>query len=831
LHVVKILDKKNTLMNAIKYLFITILVIASSPRMSAQSYPVDVHLTLIQGQVFIDTIEGVESAVFLNQHPNISGTTVNLGSKKWRITITPQNNFLGNGSLDLQYVKGPAPFFKPYWSRFHVNVVSSIVNANDDYVIIDGENPVVIHPLQNDVTTANNISLSGIGQVSYGEAIIEGDSIIYTPNENGINDHIIYSVTDDYGSKAQGKIHILYANEHQNIVHDSLYFTLLNSSTQTIVFPNAGYNPQTNPLKGILTQPNELVYNYKPNEGAVGNEILIFEKDGGSTKSVFIKILSSPVLGSSVKDDQVYTPKNTAVSFDVLANDLSRNFPIVWFSNGLVYEGNGVFSYTPPTGFVGVKNFSYRVNYGNLQATGKIAIHVGNFEPQTNLTYHFNTDKNTPIVLNYDVPIEGYSFENLIAPQFGTIQSFTEGDTLNIDCNSVTGKYFTVYTPDNNYYGEDEFQVNYCIDGAQCIVYKVNITIHNSSQDSLCNCIGKDCVWAGDMNGDGRVSVADLLPLGRFIGLTGDSREDIVYNYWAGQSSVDWGTRQNNGTDIKHIDANGDGILNEEDALSIDEYYEDVHNFVPKEILSIKEFPFQLIPNTTNLDSGDLLVLQISIGNTQFPVVDLHGLAFGLNINSNIIDSSSFAGEFYHNSWFNYANPSLQMLKQPFAGAVHAALTRTGGKGVSGNGIIGQVSYIVVDEIDGWKDSGYAPFFKSRISTENILIENEFGEHFALEDTYIDIQINKNIEAPIPTEEKLIVYPNPASDVVQLHFNGRNTIYGYTILDIFGNVVVSNNNYHEQHVKIDTQQLPSGMYIVKVTSALGVITKKVEVLK
>jgi hypothetical protein len=88
-------------------------------------------------------------------------------------------------------------------------------------------------------------------------------------------------------------------------------------------------------------------------------------------------------------------------------------------------------------------------------------------------------------------------------------------------------------------------------------------------------------------------------------------------------------------------------------------------------------------------------------------------LAFGLNFSPSLIDSASLTGYFYKDGWFATASPTLQMVKQPTAGTLHAAFTRLGSivvdeaegikpTGTSGNGIIGQILSIVVDEARGY---------------------------------------------------------------------------------------------------------------------------------
>ena len=541
-----------------------------------------------------------------------------------------------------------------------------------------------------------------------------------------------------------------------------------------------------------------------------------------------------------MRDDKFYTAKNTPITFDVFANDLNSKFPISAFSPALVHDTLGVFTYTPPTNFSGEKNFTYTVNYGgNNKYTGKIKIVIGNFQPQSDIVYTFNTDKNTSLALEYDVPVSGFAFNLVDAPSFGTVEIFNDPTTtIDESCNQLNAKAIILYTPDQNYYGADEISVDYCVDNNPCMLYKISINVIDNNQDTLCKCVGSDCVWPGDLNGDGRVSVTDLLSLGRFMGLTGTSREDLNYSYRAGQHSQSWGLSQPSGIDTKHIDSNGDGILTAADTMAISQYYAAIHNLVPTQVLGIKDYPFSLIPNSTTLDSGDLLILDIVIGTETKPVVDIFGLAFGLNFSPSLIDSASLTAHFYKDGWFAYASPTLQMFKQPSAGNVHAAFTKVGSvvvdelegikpPGTSGNGIIGQVLSVVVDELEGIRsEDGYVT---RRISTNNIEMEDAAGEKFLLPDTYVDIRINKKKTSPIPTEDKLLAFPNPAKEYINLHFNGRNTIKGYKVVDMFGNIVGQNSSVDQQSISINTKSYASGIYLLQVVTTQGVITKKINI--
>jgi hypothetical protein len=820
-------------MNKVIFILLIMFVGASTPRLHGQINPPEVDIRLTSGQMFYDTISSTYppniSQIEPQQILQVLHTPIGSQNKHAiKISLLPGVDYKGKATVTFQYTTGTFPP-QPRWSVYNIDIQSSVIQAKTDFHRHNGESEIVIIPLQNDETTADSLWISGIAQVQNGTVILAGDSIRFTPASEE-DAYIIYSVRDDENTSAQGKIVIAYERENET-GQDTLRFTLLNTRTQTIILPALGFNISSTPVKGNIIQLGEYAFEYIPSKNALGGDAAVFEHDNGSVIRVEFTLRASTQNTSSVRDDVVYTPRNQNVTFNVFDNDLSRNFPINQFSAGLTYLGNGNFSYTPPAGFIGIKNFTYRVNYGTYTSAGKIAVHVDNYYPKQDIEYRFTTPKNVPVAVQYDMPINGYSFESVVNPLFGTVTVHDQGEEVEAGCNTLLSKSMFIYTPDANYYGTDEFQIRYCIANDQCVIYKIYITVADETRDTLCHCVGKNCVWAGDFDNDGFVTVKDLLSLGRFLGLTGTTREEIAYNYWYGQNASDWGISQPNGQDIKYIDANGDGLLNETDQAAIENHYLQVHNVIPEPVLSIKDYPFQLIPNQTELDSGDLLVLTISIGNAAFPVLDLHGLAFGLQINPEIMDSSSFAGTFFKNSWFTYANPSLQMIQHPQTGNIQAAFTRSGGSGVSGRGPIGQISFIVIDEHDGFKGNGFSKNISSRIWAEGIIFEDENGERVQVPDTYTDITIKKDNGPAQPTEDKLIVFPNPTSDWVYIHFNGRNTIYGYTLIDALGRVVVNNPSYKEQSLTLQTSDLVEGTYVLKVTSSAGVITKKFQVVR
>jgi PKD repeat protein len=88
------------------------------------------------------------------------------------------------------------------------------------------------------------------------------------------------------------------------------------------------------------------------------------------------------------------------------------------------------------------------------------------------------------------------------------------------------------------------------------------------------------CVWPGDANNDLEANHYDIMTIGLNFGETGPMR-DSVSNFWIGHFGQDWSTFQANGTNNKHGDANGDGVINMDDTLAIDQNFAYSHYYTP----------------------------------------------------------------------------------------------------------------------------------------------------------------------------------------------------------------------------------------------------------
>jgi len=80
--------------------------------------------------------------------------------------------------------------------------------------------------------------------------------------------------------------------------------------------------------------------------------------------------------------------------------------------------------------------------------------------------------------------------------------------------------------------------------------------------------------------------------------------------------------------------------------------------------------------------------------------------------------------------------------------------------------------------------------------------------------------------------EKLLVYPNPASDLLTIHLNGLgNEVEQIIVYSVTGQEVYNSGTVQTKRLQLDVADYTDGIYIVKAFTNGGVITKKFKKVK
>lgn len=764
------------------------------------------------------------------------GNTVEIvsnGNDVYTLVYTPDPEFLGYDNFKFEVVT----FFDPInpWNiqkktlTVLIEVVASMITTNDDFIHLTSLDEIIIDPLSNDESTSEDLTVD-LAHVLRGSAIVNEDQTIsYTPIDDQ-QDFIIYTVKDDLNTISSSTIYISQedTSPEELTVKD---YVIASGNSQYIILPNEDFMlNEEEYANGSVEQVNSFVYKYISDTNLEGSDIVQFTDSNGNEYHASITILEKYTDEGNVKDDLFYCASNTNRVFDVTLNDVNDNYVISDYSEELYHLGSGLFSYTPEPSFVGIKTFFYTVDDGFSEESGTIELVISNFKPINYFEYNLSTPQNQPRIIEYDVPLTTEYYEVASLPQHGTVEIYTEEESIDLGCDQGIQKVFAVYTPDVDYVGSDNMTIKYCAsDNNLCTEVDLSFEVVANELDD-CICVD-DCVWPGDANGDGKVSVVDALTIGRFIGNGGTPRDDSPFGTaYEGIGSDNWTENQVNGKNLKHADADGDGLITEQDLDVVIANYGSINSIISNDVLGVKNVPFFLTTENTDVEAGDLLILNVHMGLEAFPAIDIHGVSFAINLLPTFVDSSTVEVEYLESGYLVKDAPYIDLMHQPVDGTIHSAGTKTNALGSTGSGIIATVSFIVEETAEGIKTTkrSVSQTIEDIVTTINltdIIIEDSRGFKYALPNSSLDITL-KNEEEALSASQKLNVFPNPSSDFVNISSDDGSTLESLNIYSIDGRLMKSVSQINSNEAIIQIDDMKDGLYIIKASSENQVYSSK-----
>lgn len=798
--------------------------LASITRVSGQTnyQAEDIFLNLIQGDVYVDTIYSSQNIFQLNQLTDPFGeveiSVNNYAKDYYEVTFSFENSgFIGMKDFEINTISYTPTIVKKY--RYHFTIQAALVVAIDDIVKMEpGQNSISINPLANDKFNDVQNKILHLTDVKSGMATVDGNYVNYTLPEGKYFDVVLYSVENYLGLSDQAAI---FVYKDRPISSNEIKYEVIATGESRLIFlPSGNSLVSLSPKYGILEKINNQVYKYTATSRTTSFDKFVFLT--GSYSLVYNMEIKNPVVdGGQVKDDVVFTPMNTRVEFNVFENDETQYNNIIRYSEELEYLGNGKFAFTPVSGFEGVKKMFYETGNKLSRELGEIEMNVGNIDPSDAYTYIFTVKEGLAHHFTYELPFDAYQILIRTHPLHGSASAYRQNEGIGLECGMIKGKAVVSYYPMPGYQGTDEFTISYCAGNNDCRIYKLKYQVVSAEADD-CDC-GTDCIWPGDANEDGVVSPSDLLSIGRSYGVTGGSRDEVS-QAWSPQVKTDW---INGGNAAE--DANGDGIIDRKDIGAIVSNLGKLSKLVPSAFGSGKSFPFYLVPQTSEVDSGDVVVFDIMVGDDNNPVLNGYGLSFNVRFNPGFLDDNSIQASFNPDSWFGSQSPLLDFATLRSDGLLTLAVSRTLNRGISGKGILGQVTGIVKDELEGFKEDD-APFIMQNVLATSIVLEDYNGNKYNADAVQIPIKLNRKKRDQITTDDQLMVYPNPTPGDFNLSVNGQDEIREVSIFDIRGNLVRKFANIQSKQFAVVQDGLPDGMYVVKIQTKSAVLSRKLQVV-
>ncbi len=756
----------------------------------------------------------------------------------------PDPGFYGIDHYVYDYKVWNGSNMEDYSVYVEVKVLPSWLVVEDDFATTNAGQSVTIDVLANDLSNAPIIFVEVLPVSNFGTVVLNADSTVtFTPDAGfSGNANFNYTACDDLGSCEVGTVNV-YVEPATTPAHETLHIFTKKNASQVVLLPLDGFTLMTPPSNGDLDSLD--IMEYIPDSNYVGTDSFIFEDVNQNKKEITVEVLDAAAPNVFVFDDFAFMPIDGGeVTTNVLANDKGGDALVGPYKhqdpqNGSWwYMGNGNYRYEPDPGFAGIDYAIYKAKNGAGDwEYGILNFVVFDHEPELPV-YQLITPKNTPLVLNYNIPIEDFDFVNFSAdPPNGDLEYYPGHQTVNHSYGQeVSGYNMVVYTPDTNTVNvTDEFEFEYCVTGNNnCQVVKVIVDVIDlvspPPTDTLC--AGNDCVWTGDTNHDGVVDIRDLLPIGLCMGEVGLARPNPAME-WYGQYGDDWyNPFAPLPMNVKHIDTDGDGKVQAIDTTAIGDFYNKRHTLTPEPFLGatdtllfIEDIEFD--PDTVEI--GDVFLADISLGFPTNPAIDAYGVAFTLNYDPGIFEANI---TFDNDEWLDYNSPVIGMTKEPFAGKLDAGYTRTSGVSTSGHGIIGKVEFIVVDDLIGVRPSDN----KTTITLTPLGMMNSAGEMSYIGGNtitlYLEDGAEKEEEERKVTDEDLLAYPNPASDYMTVHLNGYgNEIEQIVVYTLAGQQVFDSGPTQTKRYNMETGHITPGIYVMKVLTNGGMVNKKIEIIR
>jgi hypothetical protein len=762
-----------------------------------------------------------------------SGVITVLGTGNiYKFTYTPNLDFLGQDTFSVNSISGKISTT----TRFNVTVRQARVIATPDLYAYDfvkeGEQLMAVTENDIDEETGLKPTISLITSKNNGVFKISADrkDILFTPVKgfSGVANitYLVCNVTNEVCSQTTASI--IVPNPKDTFEVYTPKFSPIN-----LPIPK-DFTLQGAVSNGTLKTDGHFQV-FTPSASFEGKESLLF-KNALTNQQIFVNVnvLSKRKNIYAFDDYTALTPGSSIANWNLLINDTIKGIPsfkIITqpkFGKITSVEGSGV-TYEAPNGsnFSGVDQFTYELSQDGLdKEMATVYIKVSKFEPVSSV-FNFYTPKG--VILKV-----GNTFPSLVNNNIKLeIKKSGNGSLVVNPDNTLTYDPLAIISgPDN------KWEIDYLV--SDKVVSTVNLIFNILDESSVTTpCFGADCVWSGDTNNDGIVSLGDLLPIGRYLGNVQPSDGPLTTESWYGKKASEW----DNVSALKYVNTNGDKFISDADTLAVKNHLGKTHGIISKDI-PIQTFAVKLKGNAT-VKPGEALNLEVFIGDKSKPAIDLYGFTLSLPFNKQLFDLSKSSLNFDTRSWMAYNSPVFSMTNSNNdRGVMEAAYTRTSGKSADGFGKVGTARIIVID-IAGIKPPSGSNELQVTLggqatgSDANGNAYSLYVEPFTLTIDFSDVK--EKVTPTLPVEPVLSprfneggeidVFPNPATDFVNIKSYKNNLIRTVQLVNMSGQILFESNNIHNTEIEISIANRVTGVYYLRVLTENAIFTRKLQILQ
>jgi len=313
-------------------------------------------------------------------------------------------------------------------------------------------------------------------------------------------------------------------------------------------------------------------------------------------------------------------------------------------------------------------------------------------------------------------------------------------------------------------------------------------------------CTDDDCVWPGDFDKNGIADHRDYLAWGAMNGQSGAERNGLVS--WRSQYAPDWSVNIG-GINTKHGDGDGNGVvdindikINTENFLLTNEDFENEALYPQGNEVIISADPIDV--------NGRISNLRVAAGQD---LQNLLGIAFELEFDTSLFKLGNLIL-----TWAE--NPTRLIYRSPFAPEefLKIAYVQTDNTGID----VDSNSWFLRFGGTGLSiKSGLPVPSCTAIKLRNLIGIDADGNNLHLGSHTLVVCKEGVTATQDPEEEKINIYPNPATDQFWIDITGA---YSIEIINSLGRIVKTTEVTGTSAV--DVSELPGGMYFIRIP-ALG----------
>jgi hypothetical protein len=348
-----------------------------------------------------------------------------------------------------------------------------------------------------------------------------------------------------------------------------------------------------------------------------------------------------------------------------------------------------------------------------------------------------------------------------------------------------------------------------------------SLTVTNNTDG--CTVVGSTtlttCVWAGDTDTSGVVNAADLLNIGLAFSEIGAARpycsQDTANRRctaWGPNDFSFWSKQTATGVNFKHIDADGNGIINHKDTLAITANWQKTRNVRGNgNPLEVRGAAPPIFVQTGRVVEGQWASFPIMLGDVANAANGIYGLAFSINYDASVIDASTVYLT-YNQNWLGSGDNVVRISKN-FNGSIEAAVSRINQQNASGNGQIATLNFKMKAGTMGRNLA---------FSIDNQQVINKDAQVIPVVPTPTSTTVLTGTAEP-DWARQIEVFPNPTTGNVNIE--GQNLdIKSVEVFDISGKSLFKSENIGKGGpLSIEH----AGTYFLKISTEKGVIMRKV----